>query len=284
MPLHTLHSEPETENAVLLLALEGFGDAGDVQSSAVTALNNQLDFSPVASFDIDALIDFRVRRPVMKVQDGHIEKFTWPTIDLTHAVSADGRDVFLLEGPEPDRSWMLFVNEVMTLAERFDIRFIVGLASFPGPVPHTRETEIATTSVDPVLASSVAYLPTEIEVPSSIHGAFEITAAEHNIPAVGLWAPVPQYAANQPFPGAAAALLQRLEGLCGIRLNLQGLIEGGVVAKTRIEAAIADSPDHNRLVRALEEHIETMESARAEDLPSGDDLAADFEKFLGEQE
>ncbi|MFT7648989.1 MAG: putative ATP-grasp superfamily ATP-dependent carboligase [Candidatus Poriferisodalaceae bacterium] len=284
MTLHRLLSEPSATDATLLLAFEGFGDAGDVQSAAVAALTNHLDFADVASFDIDALIDFRVRRPVMKIRGGHIAKFTWPAIELRHARTKDGHDVFLLDGPEPDRSWMAFIAEVLDLALRFDVKMIVGLASFPGPVPHTRATEIATTSVDAELAAAVPYLPSEIEVPSSIHGAFEISAADRGIAAVGLWAPVPQYASNQPYPGAAAALLGKLGDLTDIHVDLQRLADGGAAAQQRIEDAIGESPEHQRLVRALEEHIEAMQSAQAEDLPSGDDLAADFEKFLDGQD
>ena len=268
----------------LLIALNAFGDAGGVQASMLDLLRGQFEFTTVATFDTDALLDYRVHRPALKIRSGLIDEFSWPSIELAHVADADGRDALVLHGPEPDRLWRGFVEEVLDLAFRFDVSIILGLGSFPGPVPHTRPIEVATTATDPELAHAVAYLPEEIEVPSSVHGAIEHWAAAQGLEALGLWAPVPQYAANQPYPASALALFDRLEALTGFSVNAQTLIDGAEASNRRIEAALEDQPEHQRLVKALEEHVESMEQARATELPTGDELEAQLRQFLDESD
>ena len=284
MSLHHLLQEPDLDRPVLLVALDSFGDAGSVQASTLDVIRGQLEFETIASFDTDALLDYRIRRPTLKVHDGMIDRVSWPTIELTHAVDAEGTDVLLLHGHEPDRRWHEFVEEVIDLALRFNVRLMVGLGSFPGPVPHTIPTQLATTATDESLASQVPYLPDELEVPSSIQAVLEWEAAQHEITSVGLWAPVPQYAAMQPYPAAAAALLRRINEITGLRIDTKTLQDAGEVARRRIDAAVAESPEHRRLVEALERHVESMKEARATELPSGDELAAQLQQFLDDSD
>ena len=268
----------------MLVALDAFGDAGAVQQSVLDLLRGQLEFTKVAAFDGDALLDYRIRRPTLKLRSGLISSLTWPAIELEHAVDAEGNHVLLLHGPEPDRMWRPFIDEVLDLALRFGTRLLIGVGSFPGPVPHTRPTEVAITSTDPERAQGVSYLPEEIEVPSSVHGAIEHAAPAHGVDAIGLWAPVPQYAAMQPYQSAAVALLDRIRELRGFSVNTETLRIAGDASKRRIDEAIAEKPEHLRMVEMLEQHVETMEEARATEIPSGDQLAADFQQFLEEGE
>lgn len=284
MSLHTLHHAPEVSSPVMLVALDAFGDAGAVQASVLDLLRGQLEFTKVATFDADALLDFRIRRPTLKLRSGLITSLTWPAIELEHAVDSGGNHVLLLHGPEPDRLWRQFIEEVLDLALRFDVRMLLGLGSFPGPVPHTRPTEVATTATDPELAAAVTYLPEELEVPSSIHGALEHAAPSQGVTAVGLWAPVPQYAAMQPYQAAAVALLRRIEDLTSVRVDTAVLEVAAEASRARIDEAVAQKPEHARMVEMLENHMETMEEARATEIPSGDELAADFQQFLEEGE
>ncbi|MDG2112723.1 MAG: PAC2 family protein [Actinomycetota bacterium] len=282
MSLHTIHSTPDIENPIMLVALDSFGDAGAVQASALDLLRGQLEFTNIASFDADTLLDFRVRRPTLKVRSGLIERLTWPAIELDHAIDYNGKHVLLLHGAEPDRMWRPFIEEVLDLAIRFDVSLLISVGSFPGPVPHTLPTQLATTTTEPDLASAVPYLPEELEVPSSIHGAIEHAAPSHGVRALGLWAPVPQYAAMQPYPAAAVALFHRLNELTGLVVNTRTLQDAAEASHKRIEEAIADKPEHLRMVQALEQHVESMETALTTEVPSGDELAAEFQQLFEE--
>lgn len=279
-----MHSSPDVDRPMLLVALDSFGDAGAVQAATLDLLRGQLDFTNIATFDGDALIDYRVRRPTLKVRSGLIERLTWPAIELDHAIDADGNHVLLLHGPEPDRLWRPFIEEVLDLAIRFDVGMLISVGSFPGPVPHTLPTQLATTTTEPELAEAVPYLPQELEVPSSIHGAIEHAAPDHGVRALGLWAPVPQYAAIQPYPAAAVALLHRVSELTGLAVNTRTLEDAAEASRKRIEAAIADKPEHLRMVEALEQHVESMETALSTDVPTGDELAAEFQQLFEEGE
>lgn len=77
--LHTQRSEPGPR--VLLQALSGFVDAGGATRLAGEHLVAALDGRPVATFDIDQLLDYRSRRPPM-VFAGTWESYTEPTLAL----------------------------------------------------------------------------------------------------------------------------------------------------------------------------------------------------------
>ena len=60
---------------VLIAAFDGWVDAG---SAATTALEGLLeDAVDVATFDPDALFDYRARRPTLQIIDGRLAELTW---------------------------------------------------------------------------------------------------------------------------------------------------------------------------------------------------------------
>lgn len=171
MPLYELRAEPEVDHPVLVLAMEGWIDAGLGAATAVASLLDQIPTQVVAAFDADELIDHRARRPVMRIEDGLNTGLTWPAIELRHGLDREGHDLLVLVGPEPDIRWHRFTADVVALAQRFDVRLAVGLGAFPGPAAHTRPVRLASTATTPDLAAKVGFLPGVIEVPAGIRRA-----------------------------------------------------------------------------------------------------------------
>jgi proteasome assembly chaperone (PAC2) family protein len=237
----------------------------------------------LATFDDDALIDFRARRPTLRIVNGVDTELRWNTIRLMVATNRTGRSVLILAGPEPDMRWHAFISEVVQLASRLGVELVIGLGAFPAPVPHTRPVRLIGTSTESDLAARVGFLPVSIDVPSGVQGALEFAFGQAKIPALGLWARVPHYAAAMPYPAASAALLDGLARMAELEIDTSTLHAGAAATHQQIEQLIAQSDEHAALVRQLEAQLEREEGLAAtafDDLPSGDELAAELERFL----
>ena len=287
-PLAIIRTWPAVERPVMVVCLEGWIDAGLAAGSALTHLLAAMPHELVATFDSDELIDFRARRPTLRIVSGIDEELRWPQIQLHAATNRTGRTVLILSGPEPDMRWHRFCAEVVSLASRLEVELVVGLGAFPAPVPHTRAVRLVGTSKSAELAASVGFLPAGIEVPSGVQGALEVAFGDASVPAVGLWARVPHYVAAMPYPAASAALLDGLARIAEIEIDATALHAAAATTGQQIEQLIAGSDEHTALVRQLEaQHDSEMPSGRESDfgdLPSGDEIAAELERFLrGEQ-
>ncbi len=285
--LFELIERPDLDAPVLVLALDGWIDAGLGAATARSALLGQGGFETVARFDTDALLDYRARRPTMHLEDGVNTGLSWPSIELRAGRDRDGNDVLVLAGAEPDHLWHRFSRAVVDLAVELGVRLVTGLGAYPAPVPHTRPCRVVATATSPELARTVGFVPGRIDVPSGIHAPIEIRCAEVGLPAVGLWAQVPHYAAAMPYPAAAAALIEALARVSGARFEQGTLPDDAAMTRVRIDELVANSPEHQAMVQALEQQVDGELNGGLDTggmtLLSADELAAEVERFLREQ-
>ncbi len=293
MALYEIHERLDLDAPVLIMALDGWIDAGAGAARATSALDDLLDSVLLASFDTDELLDHRARRPVMELVDGVNTGLSWPTIELRAATDGAGHDVLLLVGAEPDHTWRAFAAAAVDLALDFGTRLVLGLGAYPAPVPHTRPTQLASTATTAELAQRVGNaVGGTINVPAGVQAAIERQCAEVGLPAVGLWAQVPHYAAAMPYPAAAAALIDGVAEIGGLVLDSQELHDEAAATRVRLDGLVAESDEHRELVTQLEAHVDAQ--ARGEwvegdedaplEMQSGDELAAELERFLRDQD
>jgi len=277
------------DRPVLVVAMEGWIDAGGAAATALNALAGGSPTTVVATFDDDRLLDHRARRPVMHLENGMNTGLTWPAARLLALPAASlTRDALLLVGPEPDHEWHAFCDAVLELASRFDVSLVVGLGGFPAPAPHTRPTRVVATATTQGLAAEVGFIPVTIDVSAGIESALEARFAAAGRPAVGLWARVPHYVSAMPYPDAGVALLETLHRVAGLRVDTEALRNEARTHRDRIDELVAGNPDHVAMVRALETQVDDEASAAEINplaagpggLPSGDELAAELERFL----
>lgn len=280
-------TDVQLDDPVLIVGLDGWIDAGLGGAQAMAALMEHIPTEVIATFDPDVVVDYRARRPIMHIENGVNTGLTWQEIQLRAGQDRSGKDVLLLIGPEPDMRWREFTAGVVKLSGHLGVRLMTGLGAFPAPVPHTRPVRLAATATSEELAATVGFLPGDIDVPSGILGALERGFADAGMDAVGLWARVPHYLANMPYPAAAVALLEGLSRLAGISVYAGDMREAAAAAQARIEESIANSPEHQEMVRQLEAQVDSQEPTQGLDLsslPSGDEIAAELQRFLrGEQ-
>jgi proteasome assembly chaperone (PAC2) family protein len=261
------------------VVLEGWIDAGFGAATAARALLDGMPTRSIVSFDVDVLVDHRSRRPVLHLVDGVIDRLVYPTLELRAGKDPAGRDLLLLTGAEPDVRWRAFTDAVATIATDLGVRLVAGLGAYPAPVPHTRPSRLAATVTTEELAHGRGFVRATLDVPAGAQAAVEQRCGDAGIPSIGLWAQVPHYAAAMPYPAAAALLVDGLADLAGLDLDAGRLHDAAGATRTRLDALIANSDEHQQLVHQLETAWD-----EEQELPSGDELAAELQRFLRERD
>lgn len=286
-PPYTRRGDDAFDAPVLVLGMDGWIDAGLGAGAAMAHLQASTEWTVVATFDTDRFLDFRDRRPVVRIADGLTEGVTWPAIELRAGKDAGGRDILALVGAEPDMAWHAFVSSVVGLSTELGVRLVVALGAFPLSVPHTRPVRLAATATSSELAEKVGVVKGAHSVPAGIHAALQEGFGSAGIPAVGLWARVPHYAAGMPYPAASAALIEGLATLGGLDLDAGDLHAAAALAASRIDELIASSDEHRDMVRQLEALVDAEQAQTAapppfdpSDIPTGDEIGAELERFL----
>ena len=279
--LYEMVEQPELTSPVMVMVLKGWIDAGLGADGAADVLIEHLERRTIARFDADALLDWRARRPVMRLEDGINAQLAWEETELSWARDLAGNDVLLLLGNEPDHAWLAFSEQVVDLALDLGCRMVVGLGAYPAPAPHTRPPLLAASASSPELAAGL--VRSSVEVPSGVQGMVERRAALRGLPAIGLWAQVPHYVAAMPYPAASLALLQTTNSIAGLALPVADLAERADANRMRLDELIVQNPEHQAMVSQLESQADQhVANAQLSDT-SGDELAAELERYLREQ-
>jgi PAC2 family len=273
MAIYKLLVEPDDVVApALIVSFEDWVDAGGAGSTAARHIAEGGDV--VATFDSDAIYDYRSHRPVLDILDGQPKSFEWPRLTLTRRRLPE-RDLFVLTGPEPDFRWEEFASDVRELALRIGIVEHVSLGAIPSAVPHTAATPVMMTASAEELMKGAA--PTEglLRVPAAAVSLVEWTLAEIGIPAVGFWAQVPHYAA--PFAGGAIALIRRVESHLSITIGAGELEQEDESQRQTLQQIFSANPEASS-------YLERLESIMGQQpIPEGENIAEEVERFLRNQ-
>jgi hypothetical protein len=270
----------------LLLALDGWTDAGRGGTGAAEHLRRLYSAEVLGEFDGDRLFDYRDRRPLLPIDRGVLGEPEWPAITL-YRLDVPGHPVLLLEGAEPDFRWPSLIDDVVSLMELGGIPAYVGLGAVPGPAPHTRPVRVTTTSSDPDLLDRYGMPHEHIVVPASCQVMIEAALKDAGFQTLGLWARVPHYVAGE-YPAASAELLRRLGDHVGVEFDVAVLDTEAAEHGTRLDEAAESSPEVRAHIEALEMAYDTdTENDEPEPfrgpLPTGDQIAAELERFLRSQ-
>ena len=258
----------------LVVALDGWvnaGSAGTLAAQTVAAGGEV-----IATVDPDALFDYRMLRPTIDFEDGVLERVEWPSLTISRA-SAGGRDLLVLSGPEPNWNWRRLAATLVETARGWGVVEYVSVGGVPWAVPHTRPITIITT------ASSRERLQADpdrpeglLRVPGSAVSAVEFEFAQAGVPTIGFWARVPNYVGSA-FPSAAMALVERLSSHLGVGFDLDDLQRQTSDHLMQLEGVLDQRPDVRSMVEQLEQVYDSTTGV------SGEDLAAEIERFLRDQ-
>jgi hypothetical protein len=278
---------------LLLVAFEGWNDAGEAATGALKVLKEQLEVVPIAEVDTEEYFDFQFNRPMVTSDDEGQRMLVWPgaTVYGPDADAADGADagtasgaeaggddshVYLLIGAEPSRNWKKFTAEVISTALAEDISAVVLLGAMLADVPHTRPISIFATSENPLVRSELDIERSSYEGPVGILSVIADAAETAGIPAISIWASVPHYVHNAPSPKATLALIDKIEELIDVTIDRGELVDESSAWETGIDALAGEDEDMAAYIQQLEQARDTVDSPEA----SGEAIAQEFERYL----
>ena len=284
-------SAPDGRGPVMIHALEGFTDAGHAIRLSAKHLRKTLDTELVASFAIDELLDYRSRRPLMTFKTDHFTRYDDPELSLYAMRDSVGTPFLLLAGMEPDLKWERFVTAVRLLAESLGVRQTIGLGTIPMAVPHTRPISMTAHANNKELIAEHQPWIGEVQVPGSASNLLEYRMAQHGHEVAGFTVHVPHYLAQTDYPEAAEALLAEVSKVASLDIPLTALVKAAAEIRVKINEQVESSPEVAQVVEALERQYDAFVSAqenrsllaRDEELPSGEELAGEFQRFLAQQ-
>lgn len=272
---------PELHNPLLILAFEGWNDAGEAATGALDHLLEIWDADWIGDIDPEDYYDFQVNRPHVVFDEHERRELTWPTTRLYHArPEAAHRDVLILRGIEPNNRWRAFTTEVITIIREFDVQLVVTLGAMLAETPHTRPIPVNCTATTEELRTKYGFEPSRYEGPTGILGVITTACAHAEIPAVSLWAAIPHYFSQPPSPKGSLAIVAALENVLDFEVSVAELPEEAHVWETDVDELAAD----NEEVLTYVQQLEASHDAETPEPTSGEDIAAEFERYLRRRE
>ena len=300
--------EPSLQRPVMIAAFSGWNDAADAASDAVRWLQRVSNARPFAALDIEEYLDFQAARPTVELVDGVVRTVNWPSLSLSAGtLPAGGRDLVLMLGVEPNLRWRAFCDDVIGVARTTKCEMIVTLGALLGDTPHSRPIRCTGSATDEVLAARLGMQRSRYVGPTGIVGVLHDAVRRAGFASASIWAPVPHYVATPPNPKATRAMLDRLRQLLDLDLDLTDLDIASSAWERSVSEVVAGDADVSSYVERLETRFDTADDATEwldtddaildddeedaddedwfdeDELPSGESLAEDFERYLRDQ-
>ena len=273
---------PRLTDPVVVVAFEGWNDAGDAATGALEHLELIWDAEPLAALDPEDYYDFQVNRPQVSLVDGISRKLEWPTtrISLARKPAGGERDVVLVRGIEPNMRWRGFCAELIAILQELEVSTVVALGALLADTPHTRPTPVSGSAYDTESAQKWGLETSTYEGPTGILGVFQDACVQAGLPAVSFWAAVPHYVSQPPSPRATVALLHRVEEVLELTVPMGALPEQAEQWVKQVDEMAADDDEVVEYVRSLEERATESDLSQAD----GDQIAREFERYLKRRE
>lgn len=282
MPPLRWESRPDGLRApALVCAFRGWNDAGDAASAALGYVSTALGAERFLTIDPEEFYDFQATRPKVRLVEGRHREIEWPQVELFAAkIPRAPRDLLFLVGPEPSMRWRTFTDVICELCDVLGVQLVVSMGALLADVPHTHPVPIVGMASDESIAGRLGLGPTNYEGPTGITGVLHGAVHDAGLPCASLWASVPHYVAAAPNPKAALALVRKLESLVGVTIDGAELEDAASDYDRQVSLAVQSDPEVRAFVERLEEAAAEEEDGDIGDLPSGDVLAREFQRFL----
>jgi hypothetical protein len=261
---------------LLVVAFEGWNDAGEAASGAVRTLKEQLELGPILEIEPEDYFDYQFNRPTVALDDAGRRELIWPSVTMHGPLVPAEESVYLLMGTEPSRGWKTFTVEILEAVEAHGIGGIVFLGAMLADVPHTRPISTFVSSENDDVRTQFGIERSSYEGPVGILSVLSDAAERMGIPTVSIWASVPHYVHNAPSPKATLALIDKLEEIIDVVIPRGDLLDEAAAWESGIDALASDDDDMSSYIEQLEQARDTVDSPEA----SGDAIAEEFERYL----
>lgn len=272
----------------MVLAFGGWNDAGEAATNAVSYLEESLGAVPFVRLGGDPFYDLQQVRPIVTVEDGLVTGLEWPAVTFSVA-EATVTPLVLASGFEPQFRWRDFSQRLIDVARDAGVTEVLFLGSLLADVPHTRPAPLVGTASSDDLRDRLGLAGANYIGPTGVVGAAAQAFADAGFPAASCWASASHYVSATPNPNAQLALVHKVVEVCGADLGLTGLRTAAREWEGRVDEAMTEHPDVVAYVRQLEQRFDAGDGTgdgddggelTAEDLVSGEELAAELQRFL----
>ena len=271
-----------------MCAFYGWNDGGEAATLSALFLRQQLGAQQFCELDPDEFYDFQEVRPIVSLGEDDTRRMAWPENSFAWGSLPSGNDIAVMVGIEPQNRWKHYSRSVLEVARESGAELVVTLGGFLADTPHTRPVPV-TGSADGELADTLGLAPSSYEGPTGIVGVIHEACRDAGIPSASLWAAVPHYIQASPNPKAALALLSRLALLLDTRFDTTKLSQDAVSFEREVSQHVSNDEKISRYVRELESRADERAEDDADEespplLASGDDIAAQIERYLAERD
>lgn len=281
---------PEVESPTLIVMLSGWIDASGAALGAMDHFLSATEATTFLEFDPDTFIDYRARRPVMELREGVNTRIVWTVPEMKIGKDATGKEVLFLAGPEPDTAWKHFADTVAALAVQLGVEKMIGMGAYPYGAPHTRPVGLSATTPSVEIAERLAFARNTLDAPAGVSAILEHSMTTKGIEAMTMWAQIPHYVATMAYPAASARLVEAVCLEAGLSIDSAQLRRDAAVQRERLDQLVSNNPDHVEMLGKLEEAYDQTHGGtrsvtdEAVEIPSVDELAAEVEQFLRDQQ
>lgn len=275
--MHLFESAFSLRKPIVLAAFEGWNDAGESASGALSHLLATWSHHRIATMDPEDYYDFQVNRPQIRVDDKVVREIIWPNTAVFEVSTPHlDHDFLIVKGIEPSMKWQTFTAEILDLADDYEATMLISMGALLADSPHSRPFVVTGTGAHPDVASRLGVEVSKYEGPTGIIGVFQDAALRRGLDAVSLWASVPHYVATPPSPKATLALINALEDFLEISIAQGDLPERAEAWEKQVDHMASEDSEVGDYVKQLERSKDESE------LPSmsGDAIAREVERFL----
>ena len=277
-----IHQIPQLRNPVAIIAFNGWNDAGEAASGAISHLMSSWGYQEnlIAESDSENFYDYQQIRPMVFIDNSQIRQLKWPNTHV-YAVFTPHLDfdLVVVRGPEPSFKWQTFSNDLLDLFEDLEVELVVTLGALLADAPHTRPISVTGTSSNPELAKRIGFEVSRYEGPTGILGVIQDVCQRREIDAFSLWAALPHYAAGSPSPKATLALIEELGDFFEVSIPVGDLPEAAKAWEIAVTELAEEDSEINEYVKQLEADKDDSDLEET----TGDEIAKEFERFLRRQ-
>ena len=277
-----IHQIPELRNPIAVMAFNGWNDAGEAASGAISHLMNcwGVQENLIAEFDSEEFYDYQQIRPMVFIDNSKIRQLKWPNTNVYALYTPHlPFDLVVVRGPEPSFKWRTFSNQLLELFEDLEVDLVLSIGALLADAPHTRPISVTGTSSNPELAKRIGVEVSRYEGPTGILGVIQDAAQRRDLDAFSIWAALPHYAAGSPSPKATLALIEELSDFFDISIPLGDLPEAAKAWEIAVSQLAEEDSEISEYVKQLEADKDDSDLEET----TGDDIAKEFERFLRRQ-
>ena len=247
-------SEPKLNEPALLAGFGGWGNAGEVATSTIDYLIENLKADKLATLESDNFFLFSVNRPLVTIVNGHLKRLNLPRSRFHYWTNPQGADLILFYGPEPQTCWHQYVEVFMQLCQRFQVKTLITLGGLHDEVLHNEERiSAAGGSIDDVQVLRALEEPVQLidyVGPSAIHSLFLAKSKDFDLQSISIWAHAASYLQGTNYK-LCAALIRRLNLLLQLQIDTTELDLSWKLLEEQIDNLIAKNEQ-------LRQHVEDL--------------------------